>query len=206
MRKLCILLWLFALYSAQLPCGIARAAAPSGNEEPWGLMQLMQSMAAVKSADANFTERKTLAVLNTPLVATGTLTYHAPDKMDKITLSPVPERFALDGTSITVTSGADQQTHKFSTADAPQIEGLTEGILGTLAGDLAALERVYDVQLSGGPEGWQLVLLPKNADIKKMIDWIAIRGAQNRITSIDTQSANGDHSEMSISETIANAR
>jgi hypothetical protein len=49
------------------------------------------------------------------------------------------------------------------------------------------------------------VLLPKDAGAKKIISWISIRGIKNRITGIDTASANGDHSEMSIAETITNA-
>lgn len=203
MRFRRILIFISALYGAGF-FGIA-AAQPTASAQP-GLTQLMQSLGAVKSASADFTERKTIAILNAPLVATGTLAYTAPDRMEKTTLSPVPESFNLDGDKITVASGADHQTHVFSTAQAPQIEGLTEGILGTLAGDLPALERVYVVQFSGGMAGWQLVLLPKNNDVKKMITWMAIRGAGNRIQTIDTQSGNGDHSEMSIHETTSNAQ
>ncbi len=146
-----------------------------------------------------------MAILSAPLVAVGTLSYTAPDQMDKITTSPVPERFVLSGQQVSITSGQNGQAHVFLLTEAPQIAGLTEGILGTLAGDLPGLERVYDVQFSGGPTGWQLVLQPKDAATKQLIDWIAIRGAQNRIESIDTQSSNGDHSEMSITEDVSDA-
>lgn len=203
MRCYRILFLLCAMFGAGF---IGSAKAQSGAATPWGLVQLMRSLASVKSASANFTERKNIAILNAPLVVTGTLTYVAPDRMEKITTAPIPERFVLDGTKITVTTGADQQTHIFSTTDAPQIEGLTEGILGTLAGDLPSLEQVYEVQFSGGAASWQIVLLPKNNEVKKMIAWMAIRGTENRIQSIDTQSANGDHSEMTIHETTSNAR
>lgn len=203
MRCRRILSFVCAIYGAWF---ISGAAAQTGAAAPWGLVQLMQSLGAVKSASASFTERKSIAILNAPLVTTGTLTYKAPDRMEKTTLSPKPERFVLDGDKITVSGASDQQTHVFSTADAPQIEGLTEGILGTLAGDLPSLQRVYDVQFSGGPAGWQIVLLPRNADVRKMIAWMAIRGAGQRIRAIDTQSGNGDHSEMDIHETTSNAQ
>jgi outer membrane lipoprotein-sorting protein len=172
----------------------------------WGLPALMASLAQVKSATAQFTEHKTMAMLTTPLLASGTLAYAAPDWMQKTTVSPAPERFVLSGQQITMTSGQNSQPQVFLLAEDPRIGGLTEGIIATLSGDLPALENVYNVQLSGGPAAWQLVLLPKDAEVQKIISWMCIRGSQNLINSIDTQSANGDHSEMSISETISDAR
>jgi len=164
----------------------------------------MASLAQVKSATAQFTEQKTMAMLTTPLVASGTLDYTAPDSMEKKTISPTPELFALHGQQITMTTGQNQP-QIFSIAQDPSIGGLTEGIIATLAGNLPTLEKIYTVQASGGPTSWQLVLLPKDAAVQKIITWLCIRGTQNKITSIDTQSANGDHSEMSIAETITNA-
>jgi outer membrane lipoprotein-sorting protein len=146
-----------------------------------------------------------MAMLTTPLAASGTLDYTAPDWMEKKTISPAPQQFILHGQQITMTSGQNPQPQTFSMAQDPRIGGLTEGIIATLSGNQPALENVYTVQLSGGPSAWQLVLLPKDAGAKKIISWISIRGIKNRITGIDTASANGDHSEMSIAETITNA-
>jgi hypothetical protein len=105
-----------------------------------------------------------------------------------------------------MTSAQNPQPQTFSMSEDPRIGGLTEGIIATLSGNMPALENVYTVQLSGGPAAWQLVLLPKDAGAKQIISWICIRGTKNRINSIDTASANGDHSEMSIAETISDAR
>jgi len=174
-------------------------AAPS-----WGLPQLMAGLAQVKSATASFTERKTMAVLNAPLVASGTLEYRAPDWMRKSTTSPMPESFVLDGQQVTMM--AEGQTHVFALGEDPLIGGLTEGILATLAGNLAALNRVYTVRFSGGPTDWQLVLRPRDAGLTRFVAWLCIRGSETRINTIDTASANGDHSEMSVNETIGNAR
>jgi outer membrane lipoprotein-sorting protein len=171
----------------------------------WGLPQLMQSLSQVKSASAQFTETKRIAILTTELRATGTLSYTAPDQMEKITHAPTPERFVLAGDQVTIT-GQDNQPHIIHLAEAPQLAGLTEGIVGTLAGNLPLLIQFYDLQLSGGPAFWQLILQPKDADTRRMIAWIAIRGTGNRIQTIETESANGDHSNMSIDETVSDAR
>ncbi len=188
-----------------LACIGINAVAPAMAQATWGLPQLMQSLSQVKSASAQFTETKRIAILTTELRATGTLSYTAPDQMEKITHAPTPERFVLAGDQVTIT-GQDNQPHIIHLAEAPQLAGLTEGIVGTLAGNLPLLIQFYDLQLSGGPAFWQLILQPKDADTRRMIAWIAIRGTGNRIQTIETESANGDHSNMSIDETVSDAR
>jgi Outer membrane lipoprotein carrier protein LolA-like len=172
----------------------------------WGLPQLMHELAQVRAASARFTERKTVQVLNAPLVASGSLTYVAPDYMRKTTFSPVPENFVLDHNKITLTGGPGNQTHIFSVTEDPDIGGLVEGIRATLAGDLPTLDRIYDVRLTGTEADWQLLLQPKNAGLARFVKWILIRGSQNRIVAIDTASSNGDLSEMGIIEDVSDAQ
>jgi hypothetical protein len=200
MRLRLLRLWLCLMLSA----GAARATAQSA--PGWGLEPLMHDLAQTQSASAHFTERKTIHLLTAPLLASGTLTYAAPDYLRKTTISPVPEDFVLDHGKITITGGPDNQTHHFAVGDDPRIGGLVEGIRATLAGDLPTLERFYTVQLSGTTTDWQLDLLPRNADLAHFIKWILIRGSQGQISTIDTASSNGDLSEMSITEDQSDAR
>ncbi|WP_284256721.1 LolA-related protein [Acidocella aquatica] len=193
--------WLCALCIASAPLALAQPATAN-----WGLAQLMQELAQVHSASASFTERKTVQVLSTPLVASGSLSYVAPDYIRKATLLPVPENFVLDHDQITISGGPDQQTHVFSLNADPRIGGLVEGIRATLAGDLPALDHYYIVRLSGDAANWQLLLQPKNPGAARMIKWIIIRGKQNHLDGLDTASGNGDHSEMSIAEDVSDAQ
>ncbi|MGH6975846.1 MAG: LolA-related protein [Stellaceae bacterium] len=200
-------IWLCVALCAWLAATTPVAAAgPAAAADDWGLPQLMQELAQVKSASAQFTERKTMHTLSAPLVASGTLGYVAPDLIQKVTLAPVPERFVLDGDKIVMTGGPDGQVHKFSLTDYPQIGGLVEGIRATLAGDLPTLGRFYTVQLTGSAADWQLLLQSKDADLVRFVKWIRIQGSGNRIEAIATENSDGDHSEMSIVEDVSNAR
>jgi hypothetical protein len=200
MRLKRFLALLCILVSGGAPCAMAQPAAAS-----WGLPQLMHELARVHSASARFTERNTVQMLSAPLVASGSLTYVAPDYMRKTTLSPEPEDFILDHDQVTITGGPDNQTHSFSLAGDPRIGGLVEGVRATLAGDLPTLDRFYAVRLTGTEADWQLLLQPKDAGLMHFIKWIIIRGSQNRITVIDTASRDGDHSEMGILEDVNDA-
>lgn len=186
---------------AWLAIGASGAWAAPG----WGLESLMRSMAQIRSATAHFTERKTLPMLTAPLLASGSLAYMAPDYIRKTTTAPVREDFVLRRDEITLT-GPGNQSHRFSLAQDPEIGGLAEGIRATLAGDLPALEQSYLVTFSGSRAGWQLVLVPKDQGLRHFISWIAIRGDGNRITGIDTASADGGRSEMRITEDLLDAR
>ena len=54
------------------------------------LGQLMADLARNKGGKARFVEKKFLAVLDKPLIATGEMTYTAPDRLEKRTLTPKP--------------------------------------------------------------------------------------------------------------------
>jgi len=158
----------------------------------------MQTLAQVRSASARFTETKTVSMLNAPLVASGTLTYVAPDHMEKITLAPVRERFLLDHNRVTITGGPGEQTHVFALTDDPRIAGLIEGIRATLAGDLTTLDRFYQVRLAGDAGNWQLLLQPRDPNLAHFVQSIRIQGSRGRIEAIYTATSNGDHSDMTI--------
>lgn len=200
--RLCFLVcgWL----AGSVPYAMAQQTPPA--TASWGLVPLMHELAQVSAASARFTERKTMHMLKTPLVTSGTLKYMAPGLVQKITVQPVPERFVLDGNRVTITGGADHQTHAFSLTEAPQIAGLVEGIRAILAGDLATLDHFYVVQLSGNAGRWQILLQPRDAALAHFITSMRIQGSEDRVEAIDTAGRNGDHSDMRIDEDVIDVR
>lgn len=190
---------------ALLSAATCTVAAAQPTRSTWGLPQLMHSLAQVRSARGHFTERKTMHLLKRPIITSGTLTYRAPDRITKITLSPVPQRFSLKGDQVTI-SGRGKKRHVFSLGDYPQIGGLVEGIRATLAGNLPTLRHYYHVRLVGRPMHWTLVLRPKGLHLTDFVKQVRITGAGNRIRIVDTLETNGDQSEMCVSESVHRAR
>jgi len=80
----------------------------------------------------------------------------------------------------------------------PRIAGLVEGIRGTLAGDLPALEQVYTVSLSGSAASWQLRLQPTQPALRRFVQSLVISGSEGRITVIDAVSSDGSDETMTI--------
>jgi outer membrane lipoprotein-sorting protein len=187
--------------------GAALSVVPAwaeGTAEPnetWGITQLMRGLAQVKSASGQFIERKTLHMLNEPLVSSGTLLYVAPDQVQKITVSPQRERFALSGDRLTM-EGVSEGSRTLSLLDYPEVGAFVAGIRATLAGDLPALHRFYAVDLKGSATDWQLILQPTEPKLQQLVKSIRIVGNGNRIRTVETEERDGDRSEMSIAEDV----
>ena len=60
------------------------------------LDRLMAELATHKGGQARFVEKRFMAVLDKPLVATGVMTFTPPDYLEKRTLKPKPETMVLD--------------------------------------------------------------------------------------------------------------
>ena len=172
-------------------------SAPTRAGEAFKVEDLMAEMRLVHESKAYFTERRMMAMLNTPLETKGTLRYKAPDYLVKQTLQPHAEKLTVRGDLITIVEGRER-LRSLSLSDAPQVSALVESIRGTLSGDLDALRRYYNVAVTGTIAGWALTLTPLEGDLAKLISTIKIAGTGNAIRTVDALEANGDRTVMTI--------
>ncbi|MFH0934598.1 MAG: outer membrane lipoprotein carrier protein LolA [Pseudomonadota bacterium] len=173
-------------------------ALPAGAEE-WGLPQLMHSLAQVQTSQARFVERKHLAVLDVPLTSSGTLSFRAPDHLEKHTLEPKDEMLVLDQGVLTIENKARNIKRTLVVQQYPAVWAFVESIRSTLAGDLPMLQRFYTVELKGGAAKWRMKLLPLEDRTRAMVKEIVISGRGDRVSTIEMLEASGDHSTMTVS-------
>jgi outer membrane lipoprotein-sorting protein len=191
----------FAAHCALLALAVAipmtAASATEASDADWTLATLMASLQQVKSASALFTEHKYVGMLTQPLEASGTLTYVAPNRLEKITGAPATESILLQDDELSGTrSNGDR--YSVSLSDHPDIAALVEGVRSTLAGDLPTLQRYYTVASDGTRAGWQLMLTPRDKDVRAKVELIRIVGVDAALQEIDVLEADGDHSEMFV--------
>ena len=167
----------------------------------WDVSQLMQILSQVHSSQVNFVEKKSIAMLDRPIISSGELFYTAPDHLEKRTLKPKAETMILDHDSVVITRGL--HSYHLQLADYPALAGFIDSIRGTLEGNQQTLERNYDLSLEGTMAHWSLQLLPINAQIKTQITRICIVGANDELRSIEINQADGDSSVMTITQAVA---
>jgi hypothetical protein len=107
----------------------------------------------------------------------------------------------LEGGVVTAQRGKHHYT--LDLKQYPQVLPFIESIRATLAGDRAALERVFKVDFTGNFERWNLELAPLDSRLAKTVSIIHIEGAKDFIHTVEIREADGDRSLMTISSDIA---
>jgi hypothetical protein len=181
----------WALLPALAGAPVIAAAADS---DP--LAALMQQLAARRHGHVSFTEVQHLAVLDRPLESSGELLYEAPDRLEKRILKPRPETLVLSHGVLSATRG--HRTRTLELAAWPQFAPLIECLRATLAGDRAALERSFSVQLEGDAAHWTLRLAPRDPEAARTVRAVLITGAGADLGSVEILEADGDRSLLTI--------
>jgi hypothetical protein len=176
---LCALLALSAVYAA------------SGD-----LPELMRLLAARRHGEVDFVEQHFLSVLKRPVESYGVMVYDAPNRLEKRTVEPRPERLVLDGEELTIERKG--HIHVLDLAAYPSMLPFIESLRATLAGDLPALERVFNVDFAGTLERWTLTLSPRDSKVSKMVSQVRIEGSRDALLKVEILEANGDRSLMTL--------
>ena len=158
--------------------------------------QLMNELAKHKGGKAKFVEKKTISLLDKPMVSTGEMSYIAPGYLEKRTLTPKPEILILDKDMLSIER--DKQKLSINLSNQPEALAFIDSIRGTLTGNRAALEKNYGLYLSGNSDKWVLTLLPSEPKIAALVLRIVVSGSKNQIRSIEYLQADGDRSLMTI--------
>jgi outer membrane lipoprotein-sorting protein len=177
------------------------APTAAGAAEAFGLAQLMQRLATRRSGSARFVERREVQVLDRTLVSSGRLAYEAPDTFVRETLEPRRERMVVEGDRVTLTQGERSRTMQLDAS--PEASVLVEAIRGTLTGNRAALERLFETDVSGSAERWTLELVPHDPRLRGQVSKVQVRGSGAVVREVDVRLADGDRSVMTIEPTGA---
>ena len=186
-----------ARFSALLACaGLLLSLMGTPALAAWDITQLMQGLAQNKSGRASFVEKKYIALLDKPVESSGELLYTAPDRLEKRTLKPRPESMLIESGTLTLERNKRRMTLRLQ--DYPELVAFTESIRGTLSGDVAALRRVYNLDLEGSEERWTLTLRPVETKMLEVVQRIRIGGSRAEVKTIEIEQTDKDRSVMVI--------
>ena len=182
-------------------CCLLSGCAAAAFAADAALDQVMSSLAQRQHGHVTFVERKFIALLDKPVESSGELLYEAPDRLEKRTLKPKPESLVLAAGVVTAERG--RQRYVLDLKQYPQILPFIESIRATLAGDRAALERVFELDFQGSVPHWSLSLVPLDPKLLATVKQIRIEGEKDLIHSVEIQEADGDHSLLTIGADVA---
>lgn len=162
----------------------------------WDMAKLMGALAQAKPTTVHFVEKKYIAALTEPIISSGEMRYTPPDKLERRTLKPKPERMLLENDRLLLERGG--KSYSLSLNDIPELATLIIGIRATLAGDRRLLELNYIVALTGTRERWALQLKPSDIDVQQKVERIMLSGSNDQVQKIEVWQADGDRSVTTI--------
>ena len=177
---------------------LAALVVPSGAlaQAPVSLAELMSTLARTPAGEADFTERRQVAMLEQTLESSGRLSFEAPDTFVRETLKPRRERVAVVGNQLTLTQGG--RTRTLALDANPEAALIVEAIRGTLTGNREALERFFKASVSGDVRQWRLELAPRDWRLLAQVRSITVSGQADVVREVQVVLPDGDRSVMTI--------
>ena len=153
------------------------------------LPELMGLLAQQKSGEARFTEQRFVRGLEGPLDASGVLSFTAPDRLTRRTLSPRQETMSVEGNTLTLSRAG--RTRTLALDSMPELLGMVEAMRGTLSGNGQSLQRYFRSTLSGSTAGWSLDLEPIDPRLAAQVRSMRLSGRGGEVLGIDMEFIGG---------------
>lgn len=168
---------------------VAALWTPAAADDPWDLPALMKELGGIRLIDAAFTEQKQAEFLSRgEFAVSGEMHFKAPHTLRRIVTKPYRESIVIDESTVIIKRLDDKnETDKvrFIEIDShPSIRLFIDSMRATMAGDLATVLEIYEVELSGGRQEWSLRLVPRREELKKFIHAVHVTGSANRINTL----------------------
>jgi hypothetical protein len=179
-----------------LMAALAMGAFSTSSAWAFDLAELMGLLAQQKSGEARFTEQRFVRGLEGPLDASGVLSFTAPDRLTRRTLSPRPETMSVEGNTLTLSRSG--RTRTLALDSMPELLGMVEALRGTLSGNAQGLQRYFRSTLSGSAGGWTLDLQPVDPRLAAQVRSMRLSGRGGEVLGIDMEFIGGDRSVMII--------
>jgi len=175
---------------------LAALALSASSAWAFDLPELMGLLAQQKSGEATFTEQRFVRGLDGPLDASGVLSFTAPDRLVRRTVTPRPESMSVEGNTLTLSRGG--RTRTVTLDSMPELLGMVEAMRGTLSGNAQSLERYFRSTLTGSSSNWALELKPIDERLAAQVRTMRLTGRGGEVLGIEMEFIGGDRSVMNI--------
>jgi hypothetical protein len=154
------------------------------------LSELLAGMAKTRGVVADFREQKQIALLDQPLVSTGTIYFAPPGRFTRMTRTPAATRLVLDGPRMHFEDATGASA--IDLAANPVARQFAENMVALWSGDRARLEKLYRLDFSAEAARWQLVLVPRSPTLGRFVARLALRGDGAEMRELELVEADGD--------------
>ncbi|MGH6624303.1 MAG: LolA-related protein, partial [Burkholderiaceae bacterium] len=95
--------------------------------------EILQQVARGAVSEVRFTETRTTRLLKAPLTSSGVLRFSPPDRLERETLRPTPEKVVIEGSQVTIERNGTQTVIALTSGSAAAL--LIQTLRAVLSGD-----------------------------------------------------------------------
>lgn len=163
----------FSLLTGTVLAGVLFLLSPARAEPPseeWREMQ--QAFSAVKTIRTDFTQKKTMKILQKPLVSEGTFCYRTPSDIRWEYTAPLRTVLLMDGGDVARYTWRGTSWEKDSGAGLEAMHFVLQDISGWVSGDFDS-SRHFRAELQKGPP-LKVILSPRDPSIGSFIQRVLL--------------------------------
>jgi hypothetical protein len=174
-----------------LQLGVLLSVASAAFAQALSVGRLQRLLQEAPLADVRFTEVRESRWLAAPIESSGTMR-SSPMMLEKRVERPRPEICRILSDRMQVTAPGSDGVKEVLLDQAPAAAALANTLRRVMAGDLEALNKDFQLKLSGDEREWTLQLTPRQPDVARQLKQIGLQGAGRRLVVIVIQESQGD--------------
>ena len=176
----------------------AEHASVQAKSPEWTVESLVTLLKEQREPSVAFEESTYSSLLTEPITVRGELRFTPPATLEKVITHPFTERYVIEGDRVLYESERKHIKRSISLDDYPALRSFVAAFRASVTGDALQLQKLYEVTVTGTRSKWTLLLRPKEAAGKSVVDYILFTGSEGRVATIAIRSPDGDRSVMTL--------
>jgi hypothetical protein len=181
----------------QLGVLLSVVGAGAAFAQPLSIGRLQRLLQEAPHADVRFTEMRESRWLAAPIESSGTMRSNNM-MLEKRIERPRPETWRILSDRMQVTAPGLDGVKEVMLDRAPAAAALANALRGVMAGDLGALNKDFQLDLSGDEREWMLRLTPRRPDVVRQLKEVELEGTGRRLGRIVIQESQGDRTTIHL--------
>jgi hypothetical protein len=180
-----------------LQLSVLLSVAAAAFAQALSVPRLQRLLQQAPQADVRFTETRESRWLAAPIESSGSLRSNAM-MLEKRVERPRPETWRILSDRMQVTAPGLDGVKEVMFDHAPAAAALANALRNVMAGDLEALNKDFQLDLSGNEREWTLQLTPRRPDVARQLKQIGLHGAGRRLEGMVIQESQGDRTTTQL--------
>lgn len=188
-----------------LICAISVSAATLTPQQKQDVISKINKAASgLKSMSCSFTQTKYLSMLNDKMVSEGKMYYKQPDKLRWEYTTPYQYLFIFNSTKVYV--GNKSRKDVIDTNTNRVFKEVARIMMSTVTGTALSNSKDFSIDVADGNSVWQVTLIPKKKDMKKMFSKIVLSFNKSNlmIAEINMYENNNDRTNIKLKNIVSN--